>query len=225
MIRSRAAASRAPAAPPCGRSAPPDPAARSQRPAAIRAREHSEARPKPQTGPRGTTCDHRGDAGKRTASGLKERSVEPLALPIRARFVPLRGQPDCSPDWCMPGIPGGGSPPFCSRWAAGSSCSYPRPGAGFRIGPRHPIEAATEAVTGCAPPAAGWKTGTTPGRATLPADLDAARAAASCRKGFPVSLRRDWIWLSRSCTCRGLVMYLSCTRPVAAPRETSRMNA
>ena len=45
MIRSRAAASRAPAAPLRGRSAPPDPAARSQEPAAIRAREHSEARP------------------------------------------------------------------------------------------------------------------------------------------------------------------------------------
>ena len=32
--------------------------------------------------------------------------VEPLALPIRARFVPLPGHPDCSPDWCMPRIPG-----------------------------------------------------------------------------------------------------------------------
>jgi hypothetical protein len=33
--------------------------------------------------------------------------VEPLALPIRARFVPLRGRPDCSPGWCIPRIPGG----------------------------------------------------------------------------------------------------------------------
>jgi hypothetical protein len=33
--------------------------------------------------------------------------VEPLALPIRARFVPLHGRPDCSPDWCIPRIPGG----------------------------------------------------------------------------------------------------------------------
>ena len=182
MIRSRAAASRAPAAPPCGRSAPPDPAARSQRPAAIRAREHSEARPKPQTGPPGTTCDHRGDAGKRTASGLKERSVEPLALPIRARFVPLRGQPDCSPDWCMPGIPGGGSPPFCSRWAAGWSCSYPRPGrasgsaraapsrlhrGGDRVSvARRRVEDRHSAVA-----------------SDTARGLDAARAASSCRKG------------------------------------------
>ncbi len=51
MIRSRAAASRAPAAPLRGRFAPPDPAARSQEPAAIRAREHSEARPKTVNGP------------------------------------------------------------------------------------------------------------------------------------------------------------------------------
>jgi len=45
MICSRVAASRAPAAPLRGRSAPPDPAARSQEPAAIRAREYSQARP------------------------------------------------------------------------------------------------------------------------------------------------------------------------------------
>jgi hypothetical protein len=38
-----------------GRFAPPDPAARSQEPAAIRAREHSEARPQTVTGHRGTT--------------------------------------------------------------------------------------------------------------------------------------------------------------------------
>ena len=30
-------------------------------------------------------------------------------------------------------------------------------------------------------------------------------------QGFPGIPSRDWIWLSRSCTCRGLVMYLSCT--------------
>jgi hypothetical protein len=55
--------------------------------------------------------------------------VEPLALPTRARFVPLSGHPACSPDWCMPRIPGGRflrrSAP---RWAAGWSHSYPRPG-------------------------------------------------------------------------------------------------
>ena len=55
--------------------------------------------------------------------------MEPLALPIRARFVPFRGHPDCSSDWCMPRIPGGR---FLRRSAragrAGWSCSYPRPG-------------------------------------------------------------------------------------------------
>ena len=30
-----------------------------------------------------------------------------LALPIRARFVPLHGHPDCLPGWCLPCIPGG----------------------------------------------------------------------------------------------------------------------
>ena len=49
--------------------------------------------------------------------------MEPLALPIRARFVPLRGPPDCSPDWSMPHPGRPGSPPFCSRWAAGWSPS------------------------------------------------------------------------------------------------------
>ncbi len=50
---------------------------------------------------------HRRDAGKRTASGQSKRSAEPLALPIRARFIPLSGHPVCSSDWCMPRIPGG----------------------------------------------------------------------------------------------------------------------
>ena len=59
-----------------------------------------------------------------------------------------------------------GSPPFCSRWTAAWSF-VPAAGAGCRIGPRRPIEAATEAVTESASPAAGWKTGTAPWRATL----------------------------------------------------------
>ena len=33
--------------------------------------------------------------------------MEPLALPIHARFVPLHGRPNCSPDWCIPRIPVG----------------------------------------------------------------------------------------------------------------------
>src|SRR4029077_16763776 len=66
MIRSRPAASRAPAAPLRGRSAPPDPAARSQESAAIRAREHSEARPQAVNGASRNHLRSRGDAGKRT---------------------------------------------------------------------------------------------------------------------------------------------------------------
>ena len=81
--------------------------------------------------------------------------MEPLALPIRVRFVPLCGHPDCSSDWCMPRIPGGR---FCAVLLAlggGLVLFVPAAGAGSRISPRHPIEAATEAVTECAPPAAG----------------------------------------------------------------------
>ena len=46
---------------------------------------------------------------------------------------------------------------------------------------------------------------------------DTARGSGRCASGvimshgFPVSPLRDWIWFSRSCTCRGLMMYLSCT--------------
>ena len=88
--------------------------------------------------------------------------MEPLALPIRARFIPLPGHPDCSPDWCMPCIPGGRFSAVLLAMDGGLVLFVPAAGAGFRIGPRHPIEAATEAVTGCASPAAGWKTGTAP---------------------------------------------------------------
>ncbi len=59
----------------------------------------------------------------------------------------------------------------------------PAAGAGFRISPRHPIEVGMEAVTECVPPAAWWKAGAVPWRATLRAGLDSARAASSCRKG------------------------------------------
>jgi len=59
--------------------------------------------------------------------------------------------------------------------------------AGCRIGPRHPIEAATEAVTECAP-LPGCKTGTAPRRATLCPDLDAAASGGVMPQGFPVSL-------------------------------------
>ena len=61
--------------------------------------------------------------------------MEPLALPIRARFVPLRGPPDCSPDWCMPRIPVGR---FCAVLPAtdgGLVLFVPAARAGFRISP------------------------------------------------------------------------------------------
>ena len=109
--------------------------------------------------------------------------MEPLALPIRARFVPLPGHPDCSSDWCMPRIPGGR---FCAvplAMCGGLVLFVSSAGAGCRIGSRRPVEAAAEAVTGCASSAAGRKTGTAPWRATLRAGPDSARAASSCRKG------------------------------------------
>jgi hypothetical protein len=79
--------------------------------------------------------------------------VEPLALPIRARFVPLRGRPDCSPDGCIPRIPGSRFPAVLLAMDGALVLFVPAAGAGCRIGPLHPIEAATEAVTGCASPA------------------------------------------------------------------------
>ena len=88
--------------------------------------------------------------------------MEPLALPTRARFVPLPGHPDCSSDWCMPCIPGSLFSAVLLAMDGGVVLSVPASGAGCHIGPRHLFEAATEAVTGCASPAAGWKTGTAP---------------------------------------------------------------
>jgi hypothetical protein len=79
--------------------------------------------------------------------------VEPLALPIRARFVPLHGRPDCSPDWCIPRIPGGRFSAVLLATDGGLVLFVPAARGGFRIGPRHPVEGCTEAVTGCAPPA------------------------------------------------------------------------
>jgi hypothetical protein len=54
--------------------------------------------------------------------------VEPLASPIRARFVPFRAPRTARlADVCQASR-ADGSAPCCSRWAAGWSCSYPRPG-------------------------------------------------------------------------------------------------
>jgi hypothetical protein len=146
------------------------------------------------------------------ASGPRNRLLCRSA-PVLSRYAAAR---DGSPDGCMPRIPSSRFSAVLLAMDGALVLFVPAAGAGCRIGPLHPIEAAAEAVTGCASPAAGWKTGTAPWRATLPADLDAVRAAASCRKGFPQSPVRDWIWLSRSCTCRGLVMHLSWTRRVPA---------
>ena len=89
--------------------------------------------------------------------------MEPLALPIRARFVPLRGRPDCSPDWRIPRIPGGRFSAVLLATDGGLVLFVPAAGAGFRIGPRHLIEAAMAAVTEFASPPQGWKAGTAPG--------------------------------------------------------------
>jgi len=83
----------------------------------------------------------------------------------------------------MPRIPGGR---FCAvplAMGGGLVLFVSSAGAGCRIGSRRPVEAAAEAVTGCASSAAGRKTGTVPWRATLRAGPDSARAASSCRKG------------------------------------------
>jgi hypothetical protein len=136
--------------------------------------------------------------------------VEPLALPIRSRFVPLRGHADCPSDWCMPCIPVGRV--LCGSAQAGRrACGRE----GRRIDPRHPIETAREAVTECAPSAAGRKMGAVPWRATLCAGRT-LHGRRRMPQGFPMSALGDWIWLSQSYTCRGLVMYLSCTRRVPA---------
>jgi hypothetical protein len=78
-------------------------------------------------------------------------------LPIRARFVPLHGRPDCSPDWCMPRIP---VARFCAVLLAldGRPVLFvPAAGAGCRIDPRYRIRAATEAVIACASPLPGGR--------------------------------------------------------------------
>jgi len=98
-----------------------------------------------------------------------------------------------------------GSPAFCSRWAAGWSCSYLRRGR-LPDRRRHPIDAAPEAVTECTSPAAGWRLARC--RAS-----DAAGGSGRCTsggrhvcKGFPVF--RQGLDLAKP------VMYLSWTGDV-----------
>ena len=134
---------------------------------------------------------HRGDAGKRTASGQSKRSVEPLALLIRARFVPLRGRLDCLSDWCIPCIPGGRFSVVLLAMDGRPVLFVPAAGAGCRIGLRHLFEAATEAMTGCASPAAEWEDW----HGAVASDT--ARGSGRCTsgvimsQGFPVSSLRD----------------------------------
>jgi len=87
----------------------------------------------------------------------------------------------------MPRIRSAGSPPFRSRWVGGLVLFVPAAGAGYRIGPRYLIEAATEAVTERTPPPPGWKTGTVPWRAALCPDLGRRVSGGVMPQGFPVS--------------------------------------
>ena len=74
-----------------GRSAPPDPAGRSQQPAAIKAREHSEARPKTVNDPSPNHLRSRGNAGKRTASGRQDDRCAPSVFHGHAAPVACSG--------------------------------------------------------------------------------------------------------------------------------------
>jgi hypothetical protein len=59
---------------------------------------------------------------------------------------------------------------------------------------RRPVEAAAKALTGCAPSAAGRKTGTVPWRATQRAGLGRHASGVIMSPGFRMSPLRDWIW-------------------------------
>jgi hypothetical protein len=92
--------------------------------------------------------------------------VEPLALPIRARFVPFPGHPACSSDWYMPRIPGGR---FLRRPAAPGGrliLFVPAAEAGSRISPRHPIKAAPRRWSRARRPPSGG----TPGHGAVASD-------------------------------------------------------
>ena len=91
MIRSRTAASRAPAAPPRGRCAPLDPPARSQNPAAIRDREQTQACPdhddRDRINPTSNSCGHRRMQVRRISRGDCDprSSRSATSLPERER--------------------------------------------------------------------------------------------------------------------------------------------
>ena len=140
----------------------------------------------------------------------KERSVEPVALPIRARFVRLGGRRTAA----YPGRPVFRRPDR-ARQRAGLVRTR---GCGWlpdRPAPSH--RGSTEGMAGCASPPPEWKTSTVPWRSGLCPDLDAAASRGVMQQGFPVSPVRDWIRRSRSCAYRGLAIDLSCTCCVPAP--------
>ena len=64
--------------------------------------------------------------------------MKPLALPIRARFVPLSGHPDRSPDGWMPCIPSSRFSAVLLAMDGALVLSVPAAGAGCRIGALHP---------------------------------------------------------------------------------------
>jgi hypothetical protein len=108
--------------------------------------------------------------------------VEPLALPIRARFVPLPGHRTPRLTGVYRASRSAGSSPSCSP-DGGLALCVPAAGAGCRIGPRHLIEAPTEGMTGCASPPPEWR----PARRRCDRRgariWTARRASASCNKG------------------------------------------
>ncbi len=128
---------------------------------------------------------------------------------------------DCSPDWGMPRIPVGRF--FAVPLAPGGGLALFVPAAGAGGLPDRPASShrgSTEGMTGCASPPPGWKTST--------AAVASGAVPGSGRRGeprrhaerVPVSPVRGWIRRSRSCTCRGLVMDLSCTCRIPAPAPT-----
>ena len=89
------------------------------------------------------------------------------------------------------------------RWAGIHACGR----ADCRIGQPHPIEAAIEALAECPSLPRGWKTDA----AALRERQRRAARGSQCPRSGTGSGRTG------QCTCRGLVIDLSCTRRIPAP--------
>jgi hypothetical protein len=147
--------------------------------------------------------------------------VEPLALPIRARFVPLSTRPDGSPDGCMPYMPGGRFPAVLLAMDGALVLFVPAAGAGCRIGPRHPVE--------------GCRGGGDRGRAARrrvedwhgAVASDAAGRSGRCASGGVMPQRGSRYPPSQGLDLVELVRYLSWTgdAPVVHPPYTCSGNA